>query len=951
MRSSRTIEDSLHNLRGVFQFLGVLAVLTILAPQAQVKGAGPAYAKAHTVSALPGADNGGHVSGIRVQTVASVTHPDTPPPRVTIVESYGRIPLAFEANQGQTDPQVKFVSRGPGYGLFLTNSEAVLTLRRPSRHEPNSPRAKASRQEEQSAVLRMKLVGANGTATEVSGKDELSSKSNYFIGNDPKKWCTKIRQYAKVRYTNLYPGVDLVYYGNRQELEYDFVLQPGADPDAIRLRIEGASKLRLDSGDLVLSSPGGDVRLRRPFTYQEVNGTKREIRSHYVMSSEHEVGFRIGSYDRGKPLIVDPVLAYSTYLGGSADDAALDIAVDSTGNAYVTGFTTSIDFPTANAFQSAYGGGNADAFVTKINAAGSALIYSTYLGGSSDEVGQSIAVDSAGSVYVTGYTSSPDFPTVSAIQPTNHGGFDAFVTKISPDGSALIYSTYLGGSSDDYGWGIAVDSAGNAHVTGDTPSRDFPVFKALQPTFHEGANFNSFVTEINADGSALIYSTYWGGSGGEGGSRVAVDPAGNSYVGGYTFSPDFPTVNAIQPTYAGNVDAYLTKLSADGQTVIYSTFMGGSGFEYGWDVAVDSAGNAYMTGFTQSTDFPTAHALQPTNHGGSDAFVAKINPSGNALVFSTYLGGGDTDLGTSIAADSSGNAYVGGYTKSKNFPTASAIQPTNHGGFDAFVAKISGDGSALLFSTYLGGTANESEFDAGYRDLGIAVDSSGSAYVAGTTKSADFPITPLAFQRALKGGEDAFVAKIAIAGGSPTTLASSLNPSIYGQKVNFTATVAPSGSITPTGKVKFTWSIYTLGSAALNSNGVATLARSNLNADVYPLTAVYGGDANNPPSTSAVLNQVVLEATSTATLSSSPNPSVQGQAVTFTAKVSSPTVIPTGPVTFTAGKTVLGTAQLSGGKATLTISSLAVGSTTVTATYYGDSNIAKSSASVTQTVH
>jgi hypothetical protein len=767
-----------------------------LAVLAQLKGAGPAYAKVHAASALPGASSGGHVSGIIVQTVASVAHPGAPAQRASIVEGYGRLPLAFEANQGQTDPQVKFVSRGAGYNLFLTPNEAVLTLHKVSRHEPNSPRARALPGKEKSAVLRMKLVGAN--ATEVSGKNELSSKSNYFIGNDPRKWRTKVRQYARVRYANLYPGVDLVYYGNQRELEYDFVLQPGTKPDAIRLGIEGASKLGLDRGDLVLSSPGGDVRLRRPYTYQEVNGTKKEIRSYYAMNNKNEVGFHIARYDRGRPLIIDPVLAYSTYLGGRTDDAALDIAVDSAGNAYVTGVTTSIDFPTTNAFQPAYGGGNADAFVTKINANGSALVYSTYLGGSLDEVGQSIAVDSAGSVYVTGYTGSPDFPTVNPIQATNHGIHDAFVTKISPDGSALTYSTYLGGSSDDYGWGIAVDSAGNAHVTGDTPSRDFPVVNAIQPTFHEGANFNSFVSEINAAGSALIYSTYWGGSGGEGGSRVAVDQAGNTYIGGYTFSPDFPTVNAIQPTYAGNVDAYLTKLSPDGQKVIYSTFLGGSGFEYGWDVAVDSAGNAYMTGFTQSTDFPTTHALQPTNHGNTNAFVAKINPTGNAFVFSTYLGGSDTDLGTSIAADSSGNSYVGGYAKSTDFPTAHAIQPTNHGGFDAFVAKISGNGGALLYSTYLGGTANESEFDAGYRDLGIAVDSAGSAYVAGTTKSTDFPITPLAFQKSLKGGADAFVAKIA-SQTTPPVITLSVTPKVLWPPNGKMVPVNVSGTITDTG--------------------------------------------------------------------------------------------------------------------------------------------------------
>jgi len=869
---------------------------------------------------------------------------------VNIVEGYGKIPLAFEANQGQANPHVKFISRGPGYSLFLTTSEAVLTLRKAFQHRPNLPREEAPRQEAQPAVFRMKLVGADATETEVSGNDELPSRTNYFIGSDPKKWCTKVRQYAKVRYTNIYPGVDLVYYGNQRELEYDFVLQPGAHPAAIRLGIEGNSNLRLDSGDLVLSSPGGDVRLRSPFTYQEVNGTKRRISSSYVIKSKHEVGFRIAPYDRGKPLVIDPVLAYSTYLGGSTDDDALDIAVDSAGNAYVTGGTSSLDFPTVNAIQSAYSGGSSNAFVTKINADGSGIVYSTYLGGSSDfNFGQSIAVDPAGSVYLTGATGASDFPTVNPIQSTNHGIRDAFVTKISPDGSSLIYSTYLGGSGDDYGWGIAVDSAGNAHVTGDTPSRDFPVLKALQPTFHEGANFNTFVSEINAQGSALVYSTYWGGSGGEGGSRVAVDPAGNTYIGGYTFSPDFPTVNAIQPTYAGNVDAYVTKLSSGGQNVIYSTFLGGSGFEYGWDIAVDSAGNAYMTGFTESSDFPTAHALQPTNHGNRDAFVAKINASGNAFVFSTYLGGSGTDQGTSIASDSSGNAYVGGYTKSTDFPTANAIQPTNHGGWDAFVAKISGDGSALQYSTYLGGKANESIFDAGYRDLGIVVDSAGSAYVAGTTKSGDFPTTPLGLQKALQGGADVFVAKITAAN-SLTTLASSLNPSIYGQKVTFTATVAPSGDIMPTGKVSFRWGHLSIGSATLNSSGVATLTRSNLNAGSFPLTAVYSGDTNHSPSTSAVLNEVVFETTSTAKLTSSPNPSSLGQVVTFTATISSPTVKPTGPVTFAVGKAVLGTGQLSGGKATLTTSSLPLGSTKITVTYYGNSNISKTSASVTQNV-
>ena len=730
----------------------------------------------------------------RVAPAVSASQAD-PKAQARIFDSYGKLPLSFEANHGQADGQVKFLSRTGGYTLFLTGDEAVLALRGSAAKRaapkgasrfggasislkrypdtnphpdtnpnprtnpnPNTNPNPATPPSMTGGVLRMKLRNAN-PAAKVTGLDELAGTSNYFIGNDPAKWRTNVPTYAKVKYEGIYSGIDLVYYGNQRELEYDFVLQPGANPGAIRLGIDGASKLRLDRGDLVLSSPGGDVRLRRPYSYQEVNGTKREIRSYYVMNKKNEVGFRVASYDRDSPLIIDPVLAYSTYLGGSTDDAAYDIAVDSAGNAYVTGFTTSTDFPTAHAFQPAYGS-NGDAFVTKINADGTTLLYSTYLGGSSDEVGQSIAVDSAGSVYLAGYTGSDDFPTVNPIQPTRHGYHDAFVTKISPNGSALVYSTYLGGSSDDYGWGIAVDSAGNAHVTGDTPSDDFPVVNAIQPT-HRGY-FNTFVSEINAAGTALIYSTYWGGSVSEGGSRVAVDSAGNTYIGGYTSSPDFPTKNAIQPIYGGNTDAYLSKLSPDGQTVIYSTFLGGSAGEYGWDVAVDSVGNAYVTGLTESTDFPTAHALQPTNHGGRDAFVAKINASGSALVYSTYLGGSNTDQGTTIAADSSGNAYVGGYTKSIDFPTVNAIQPTNHGGFDAFVAKISGDGSALLYSTYLGGKANESIFDGnGYRDLGIAVDSAGSAYVAGTTKSTNFPKTLLAFQQSLKGGADAFVAKIA----------------------------------------------------------------------------------------------------------------------------------------------------------------------------------------------
>ncbi|MBZ5656604.1 MAG: Ig-like domain repeat protein [Acidobacteriia bacterium] len=862
----------------------------------------------------------------RGQTVAPATHPGTPAQQTRIVEGYGRLPLAFEANQGQTDPQVKFVSRGAGYNLFLTNTEAVLTLHRASRQEPNSPTARAlPPQEERSAVLRMKLVGANAK-TEVSGQNELPGKSNYFIGNDPKKWHSNVRQYATVRYADVYPGVDLVYYGNQQELEYDFVLQPGANPEQIRLAIRGASKVRLQGGDLVLTSAGGDVRLRSPQIFQEVNGVRHNVCGRYVIKSKNEVGFRVADYDRKRALVIDPALAYSTYLGGSGDDRPFAITFDAAGNTYVTGTTSSPDFPATNPVQPANHGG-LDAFVTKINREGTALIYSTYLGGGGDDSGTSIAVDSTG-VYVTGDTDSGDFPTRNPIQPTHHWSRDAFVTKINVEGDALVYSTYLGGNNWDTGWGIAVDSFGNAHVRGDTISTDFPVVNAIQPNLR-GYVFSCFVAELNADGSALLYSTYWGGNGGEGGVGIGVDAAGNTYVGGYTISTDFPTVNPIQAALAGEQDTFLTKFSADGQQVIYSTYLGGTGDERSEGFTVDSFGNAYTVGYTTSTDFPLANAIQPTNHGGTDSFVAKINAAGNALVYSTYLGGSGEDLATGVAVDSAGNAYISGMTRSTDFPMAYAIQAANHGGRDAFLTKIATDGSMLLFSTYLGGSADE-----GYwRDVNVAVDWTGNAYVAGLTWSVDFPITPLAFQQSLKGGAEGFVTKVVFGEETTTTLTSSLNPANYGQMVTFTASVT-AASGTPTGTVIFYDGSTQLGSATLAS-GIASISTSSLSADSHSITAAYQGSADFGSSTSAPLNQVVNGVTTTTTLVSTLNPSVFGQAVTFTATVSAASGTPTGTVTFYDGSTAIGSAALANGSASFSVSLLAAGAHSITVAYQG----------------
>jgi len=554
------------------------------------------------------------------------------PGSVRIVEGYGKLPLAFEANQGQSDPPVKFLSRGAGYSLFLTATEAVLALSEGS--QPGVARVSAAKKSE---VLRLKLVGANDKA-EVTGQDELPGKSNYFIGNDPKKWHTNVRQFAKVRYENAYPGVNLVYYGHQRELEYDFVLQPGADPRVIGLRIEGAKRLRLEHGDVVLTTPTGDVHLRSPHTYQEANGVQHQLRGRYVIKSKSEVGFEVAAYDRRRALVIDPVLAYATYLGGSSTDHFHSIAVDSVGNAYVTGDTGSIDFPTAKPIQTT-NAGDLDAFVTKFNRDGSALVYSTYLGGINDDTVYGIAVDSFGNAYLAGWTFSPDFPTKNAFQSTGSGSADAFVTKINATGSALVYSTYLGGTEADFGRGIAVDSFGNAYVTG------------------------------------------------------------------FTFSVDFPTKNAFQSASAGSGDAFVTKLGPGGSALVYSTYLGGTGEEQCTGIAVDSVGNAYITGTTTSTDFPTKNAIQLTNAGGSnDAFVTKIAGGGNALIYSTYLGGNFSDVGSAIVADSAGDAYVVGSTNSFNFPTANAIQPIYAGGTDGFVTKFNPAGSAIVYSTYLGGT-------------------------------------------------------------------------------------------------------------------------------------------------------------------------------------------------------------------------------------------------------
>ena len=671
-----------------------------------------------------------------------------------VSEAYGNLPLSFEANHSQTDPAVKFISRGSGYSLFLTPTEAVLTLRNGDRRiesddlrSPGSPTRTSHPSSRPDTVLRMKLVGANpGQEPQITGLEELPGKVNYFIGNDPKKWRTNVSTYAKVKYQNVYPGVDLVYYGKQRQLEYDFVVKPGADPNWIRLGFDGAKTIRIDeSGDLILTTKGGEVRQQKPVVYQKMAGSRQEIAGSYAVKADREVGFEIGTYDLSQPLVIDPVLSYSTYLGGNSGDSGEGITVDSVGNAYVTGLTSSADFPTLNAYQASIGGG-INAFVTKLTASGG-LSYSTYLGGSSDDRGFDIAVDSSGNAYVTGFTGSTNFPTLNAFQASYGGTGDAFVTKLTASGG-LSYSTYLGGDESDLGHGITVDSVGNAYVTGYARSSNFPILNAFQAS-NAGGITDAFVTKLTASGG-LSYSTYLGGSGGAGqesGQSIAVDSAGNAYVAGYTFSASFPTLNAFQPNLGGEYDAFVTKLTATGG-LSYSTYLGGGSGDSPAGIAVDSAGNAYVAGSTQSGNFPTLNAFQ-ASYGG--AFVTKLTASGG-LSYSTYLGGDGGSGGAGIAVDSAGNAYVTGSAGS-NFPILNAFQASNAGNYDAFVTKLTA-GGWLNYSTFLGGAGD----DVGQ---GIAIDSVGNAYVTGSTRSTNFR-TMNAFQPGYGGGfNDAFVAKIA----------------------------------------------------------------------------------------------------------------------------------------------------------------------------------------------
>ena len=628
--------------------------------------------------------------------------------------------------------------------------------------------------------------------------------SNYFTGNNPSQWLTNISQYGEVEYQNVYAGIDLVYYGNQQQLEYDFVVAPGANPGSIHLDFKGASSISLDTrGDLVLHTASGDVVQHAPVIYQDIGGVRHTVPGQFVLGAQGQVSFNVGAYDASLPLTIDPVLGYSTYLGSGNYDAGLGIAVDGSGNAYITGETSSINFPTTTgAFQTS-SAGSYDVFVSKLNAAGTALVYSTYLGGSGDDEGYGIAVDGSGNAYVTGETDSTNFPTTQgAFQTSDAGSYEAFVTKLNAAGNALAYSSYLGGQSFDEGTGIAVDGSGNAYVTGTTESSNFPTTTSAFQTTWTGSE-KAFITKLNGAGTALVYSTLLGGTSTDGAESIAVDSSGDAYVTGFANSTDFPiTPGAFQTNHAsdsGYTDAFVTKLNSSGTALVYSTYLGGNHADMGYGITVDSAGDAYVTGSTASSTFPTTSgAFQTSNAGGLlDAFVTKLDASGTALVYSTFLGGSSEDRGFGIAVDGAGDAFVTGDTQSANFPTTTnAFQTSSGGGDDTFLTEMNASGTALAYSTFMGGSSGE----IGH---GVAVDGAGNAYMVGCTYSANFPTTTGAFQTSSGGGNDAFVAKFIFAPPSITAVVINQNlPALF----NATGQPAPGTQRSMVNDIVYTFS-------------------------------------------------------------------------------------------------------------------------------------------------
>jgi hypothetical protein len=726
--------------------------------------------------------------------------------------NYGKLPLRFEANQGQTSSQVKFFSRGKGYTAFLTAGGIVLSLRpnQPVPVQPMSKVAAPNKSQPVNTTLQFRLVGGAQNPA-VIGEDPLPGRVNYFIGKDPAKWHTNVPTYASVRYQNVYPGIDLVYYGNHRQLEYDFAISPGADPSRIQFEITGASQIELDAeGNLVLQTGSGELHFQSPMVYQESQGLRAPVSGTYVVNDPTHVSFHISQYDSGKPLVIDPVLVYSTYLGGSGDDQPSGIAVDSTGSVYVAGYTDSTDFPLA--VLGSLPAGATHIFVAKLDPTGSNLVYADYVGGNSQDYGYALVLDSANDVYVTGSTASSDFPVVNPYQGSYPGSFNAFLTKISADGSSLLYSTYLGGNGSDIPSTVGIDSSGEVFVAGNTSSSNFPVANAYQASVSPNQGGMSgnygFLTKFSTDGSYLVYSTYLSGSSNVafncGGtpcwpspysaiSGIAVDGNGNAYTAGITNTYNFPTTQAAylttDSTQLNRMVGFVSKFGGSGALVYSTYFYESSGILTTIEaIAVDGLGSAYVTGVALSDGtFPitSTSICDPDVYGWACgyAFVTKFDPAGSTLLYSTFLGPNNYASPVTIALDGNNDAYVVASTSNNSFGIVNGIEPYTNGS-DLLLVEIDPLANTELFATYLGASADESP-------AGIALDSNANLYIAGTTDSTDFPATQGAFQNVLAGGTDAFVVKI----GPSSAPAVAVSPSLLQYAVQAVGSTSPAQTV------------------------------------------------------------------------------------------------------------------------------------------------------------
>ncbi len=674
------------------------------------------------------------------------------------------LPVFFTQNVGQISNE-DVVYYGDLNGMQIGFAESMVVLKieerlntpsfeadgRDWRHpQTGLDQAEISRR---GVLARISFLGSNSVQPEA--REELAHRSNYFLGSDSSGWRTQVRSYQEIVYRNLYDGVDLVYRTADGMAKYEFHVQAGTDLNIIQVVYEGIEGLAHDAnGNLAIRTGLGKLLEPLPFSYQ---GAGEETSCRFVLLNRHSYGFECEEWDVSLPLVIDP-LVYSTLAGGGFNDYGYSMKVDSAGFVYVGGITYSSGFPTTPGAFDTIQNGNGDVFVMKLNDTGSGLIYSTFIGGTNADGGNSIAVDSFGNAYVTGFTYSPDFPTTPGCFDDHYelATRDVFVTKLNATGSGLIYSTFLGGGPSDEAFSIALDSMGNAIVVGSTGSTTFPVTPGAFDTSHNGG-YDVFVTKFNSTGNGLLYSTFVGGSGSGRAMSVHVDPLDNAYVAGMANGDFYVTPGAYDTSYNGNTDGFVFKLNASGSDVVYSSFLGGSDYDEGYSIIADSVGNAYVVGTTQSMDFPsTPESYMPFFNNG-DAYVTKLNVSGDGILSSTFLGGSGTDYGAFVTLDNSGYVYVAGVTAGSFPVTPGALDTSYNGGmFDMFLAELNSDLTELAYSTYFGGSG---DWDASYS---VGFDSFGYVYIAGATDSSDFPTTPGAFDESHNDYVDVFVAKISV---------------------------------------------------------------------------------------------------------------------------------------------------------------------------------------------